>query len=175
MNVKFVCIRTRLNILYIHLKLNNSWWFHHMTTLMKFCPLQTSWSPIQINIYSLFYRLYEIVWLWRYFHDWDLQVVSSALSMLSPVSFQRSVSSRLTSISIASIPTPQPFLSGVWQKLENTFEKSHFRSSGQWRFTFYIYILYAINKYTYSRDAYHMLFHMIDSVNLRSFKIKTFK
>ena len=39
--------------------------------------------------------------------------------------------------------------------------------------TIYFLHLYTIgiNKYTYSRDTYHMLFHMIDSVNLRSFKI----
>ena len=53
------------------------------------------------------------------------QLCPVSWSMLSPVSFQRSVSSRLTSISIASIPAPQPFLSGVWHKLENVFEKSH--------------------------------------------------
>jgi len=39
--------------------------------------------------------------------------------------------------------------------------------------TIYFLHLYTIdiNKYTYSRDTYHMFFHMIDSVNLRSFKI----
>ena len=42
-----------------------------------------------------------------------------------------------------------------------------------WPMTIYFLHLYTIdiNKYTYSRDTYHMLFHMIDSVNLRSFKI----
>jgi len=71
-------------ILYIHSEfhLNNDWWFSHMKYFdytHEILSLIDSFQyhiiyvmEIKMNIYFLFYRLYEIVWLWRHFQCCDL-------------------------------------------------------------------------------------------------------
>ena len=169
-NFKFVCIATRLNILYIHSEFHwkvpgDSITWNILTTLTGHEILSVIDSFM--NEYLLF--ILQIIWNCMTLKAFSMLrspmfSVSSWL-LLSPVPTVCFIPSYLNQHSI-SFKTLLEF----GKNLKIT---SKITLNIAWPMTIYFLHLYTIdiNKYTYSRDTYHMLFHMIDSVNLRSFKI----
>lgn len=185
--MKFVYIATRLNILYIHLEFNltiavviqsHDYAFEILSLSDNFkieYPNIIYLVIIKITIYSLFVQII-----------WNCMTLKAFSSLRSPFFVQCTVyvesvffptvcfiPSYLNqhSISFHTATISNWSLAKAWKYLRKITLKI------AWPMTIYFLHLYTIGiyKYTYSRDTYHMLFHMIDCVNLRSFKILMFK
>ena len=177
--MKFVYIATRLNILYIHLEFNltiavviqsHDYAFEILSLSDNFkieYPNIIYLVIIKITIYSLFVQII-----------WNCMTLKAFSSLRSPFFVQCTV--YVESVFFATVCFTPSYLNQHSISFKTLLEfgknlkiTSKITLNIAWPMTIYFLHLYTIdiNKYTYSRDTYHMLFHMIDSVNLRSFKI----